>query len=514
MGIVPGGPVEILHVEDEPDFADLCQVFLTRHNDQFRVNTAAHVPEALTELRKRGVDCIISDFDMPGESGLDLLKTVRETEPELPFILFTGKGSEEIASDAISAGVTDYLQKGGGTEQFAILANRIQNTVEQYRSQQELVRHQDLLQHTEQLADTGGWEANVETGEQRWTEGTYEIHDISPTSGFDPTVDAGIDFYHEDDRDVIANAVERCMTDGEPYDLELRLHTADDRMKWVHTTGEPVRERGTIVAIRGAIRDVTDEVAQRRELEEMKARYEAFVDLSNDIITVVGDDGTIRYESPAIESLLGYTQDDLVGENVFDYVHPDDQSETIERFESVFDSATTVTERASFRFKHANGEWVWLEAIGSNRAESAVAGYVINSRDITERKRRERELERYRAITHAASNTIITIDESSRIRSVNPVVEDTFGYDREELVGKHLSVLMSDETAEQHRAAFERYLETGEKTVNWSHVEVTGEHRNGTSIPLAVSFGEVTFDGQRLFVGILRDITERQGHRA
>ncbi|MFB6175738.1 MAG: response regulator, partial [Halobaculum sp.] len=80
------------------------------------------------------------DYEMPGEDGLELLASVRETHPDLPFVLFTGEGSESVASDAISAGVTDYLQKGSGTEQYTILANRISNAVSRRRATESVDR--------------------------------------------------------------------------------------------------------------------------------------------------------------------------------------------------------------------------------------------------------------------------------------------------------------------------------------------------------------------------------------
>ena len=81
---------------------------------------------------------------MPAKNGIGFLEEVRETDPDLPFILFTGKGSEEVAGDAIAAGATDYLQKGSGTDQYTVLANRIQNAVEQYRSQRRAEEHQRI----------------------------------------------------------------------------------------------------------------------------------------------------------------------------------------------------------------------------------------------------------------------------------------------------------------------------------------------------------------------------------
>jgi PAS domain S-box-containing protein len=128
--------VRILHVDDDANIAELTKTYLERIDDEFTVTTAASAVEALTRLNETEFDCIISDYDMPNTNGIEFLEIVREQHPDLPFILFTGKGSEEVASDAIAAGVTDYMQKGIGADQYEVLANRTRNAVERYRTQQ------------------------------------------------------------------------------------------------------------------------------------------------------------------------------------------------------------------------------------------------------------------------------------------------------------------------------------------------------------------------------------------
>lgn len=131
-------PITVLVVDNEPDFADLAAAMLERERDSLTVETATSGDEALETLADESISCIVSDYEMPGMTGLELLEEVRDRDPDLPFILFTGKGSEEIASEAIAAGVTQYLQKKPGRDRYTLLANQITNAVSQYRAETEL----------------------------------------------------------------------------------------------------------------------------------------------------------------------------------------------------------------------------------------------------------------------------------------------------------------------------------------------------------------------------------------
>lgn len=137
--------IRVLHVDDEPDFADIARIFVEREDDRFDVEIATGPTEALDRLDGERFDCIVSDYDMPGQNGVEFLEAVRDDYLNIPFILFTGKGSEEVASEAISAGVTNYLQKESGTSQYTVLANRIRNAVDKYYAQTELADREKRL---------------------------------------------------------------------------------------------------------------------------------------------------------------------------------------------------------------------------------------------------------------------------------------------------------------------------------------------------------------------------------
>lgn len=131
----------------------------------------------------------------------------------------------------------------------------------------------------------------------------------------------------------------------------------------------------------------------RTEKRAIEERFRALVQHSSDIITILEPDGTIRYESPSIEKILGYTPDELVGENAFNYVHPDDRKRVLEKYEELV-RHRGATLSLEYRFRHKNGTWCHLESTGTNLLdEPAVAGIGVNSRDISERVQVNQALE-------------------------------------------------------------------------------------------------------------------------
>jgi signal transduction histidine kinase/CheY-like chemotaxis protein len=133
-----GGPRRVLLVDDEPGAADLAATYVERLADSVETVTRTDPADALAVVESERVDCVVSDYDMPGTNGLEFLAAVRAVDPGVPFVLFTGKGSEEIASEAISAGVTDYLQKGVGRDRYEMLANSVENALSRRRAERDL----------------------------------------------------------------------------------------------------------------------------------------------------------------------------------------------------------------------------------------------------------------------------------------------------------------------------------------------------------------------------------------
>jgi PAS domain S-box-containing protein len=172
------------------------------------------------------------------------------------------------------------------------------------------------------------------------------------------------------------------------------------------------------------------------------------LDQAQDKIALLDDDGRFTYVNGAAERILGFEPTELVGENVFEYVHPDDRETARRAFRDVIDSDEFAQDTIEYRHRASDGSWVWLSSRMSNLSDDGLDGYVVSSHDITDRVRAERE----RAETASSMREIATVSSDvlwmfdgdwSELRFVNPAYEEIYGAPVDELEGDQTTFLDS-----------------------------------------------------------------------
>ena len=288
------GDIRALVVDDSEFFADMTAETLSQEHDMDAVSVHSGT-EAAELVTEEEFDCVVSDYEMPEIDGLELLSTVREEYPSLPFILLTGRGDEETASEAINAGVADYLLKLEVVEdkQYGRLANRIESVVEQDRTRKKfesLVANSPdgiahitgkgvLLSANPSLADWLGTTPEALTGER--------LTDVMDT---------------ETARRRVA-AARKAIEDGETVETTDALDGRHFQNQFVPV--ESHRERATVQLVS---RDVTEQIERQQELERQNERLEEFA-------SVVSHDlrNPLNVADSALELLDVDDDDDLVG---------------------------------------------------------------------------------------------------------------------------------------------------------------------------------------------------------
>ena len=201
---------------------------------------------------------------------------------------------------------------------------------------------------------------------------------------------------HSEDEARILDADERFETHGEPFGEEYRLLAKNGSVVWVREEAVLVEdEAGEPLYWQGIILDITQQKEAEEEIRRSEKRFRTLTQNSSDLITLFSATGIILYQSPSIERILGYGQDETLGDNSFDYVHPED----LDKVQLAFAEALKDHLRrpsVEYRFRHQDGTWRWLESVGTNLlSDPEVSGYVVNSRDVTERRKAE---EKYRTL--------------------------------------------------------------------------------------------------------------------
>jgi diguanylate cyclase (GGDEF)-like protein/PAS domain S-box-containing protein len=237
---------------------------------------------------------------------------------------------------------------------------------------------------------------------------------------------------HPEDEARILRADERFETRGEPFGEEYRLLAKDGSVVWVREEAVLVEdEAGEPLYLQGVILDITEQKEAVEELRRSERRFRALTQNSSDLVTLMGVTGAIRYQSPSVERILGYGQEETVGDNAFDYVHPEDLSKVEMAFaEGLKDHLRRPT--VEYRFRHKDGSWRWIESVGTNMlADPEVGGYVVNSRDVTARRTAE---ERYRRLAERIP-VVPYIEEPDegepagyQVTYMSPRVEEILGY--------------------------------------------------------------------------------------
>lgn len=259
--------VRVLHVTNARSLSNVLPDFSHPSADQLTVVTATTSSEGRQQVADHAVDCVVIDHKPPSVAGVELLESIRETRSQLPVIICVDDGSEELARDAIDAGVSAYLH----TDEIAEQIDRVVDLAEDYWVDQErtlkLERAADLLAQTERIADVGGWEIDPKTREVFWTDHLFEMLDVDVDEELH--LNRIIDIFHEADRAVVESAIEAALDEGEPFDIEVRFLRPNGEIGWLHIQGVSTVENGRVEMLRGAVKDVTERRNREQVLQEM-----------------------------------------------------------------------------------------------------------------------------------------------------------------------------------------------------------------------------------------------------
>ena len=357
------------------------------------------------------------------------------------------------------------LQRGSDGRPIAIIELNSDIT-ERKRVEEELAHVAGLLERTEEVSRTGGWEYDVATGELTWTDEVFRIYGVERTS--DPTeVTEAIAAYDPESAPIIDAAFKRLVAEGVPYDLELGLIRADGQRVWVHTIGRPVIAGGRVVRVGGNISDVTE---RKRVEEALRASDQLFhdgFDYSPTGMALTGLDGTLVEVNAAFARMLGYEAPaQLAGQDFARYTHPDDVAANREGIRMMVEERKPYV--AEKRYIHRDGAVVYA-LMGSTAvldADGRPSMLFTQVQNITERKQAEAALraseERFRGGFENSPIGMALVDLNGRYLDVNATHARMLGVDDpHEMIGLSFEAFVHPDDVADTYASIKRLHETG-----------------------------------------------------
>src|SRR5574343_811573 len=389
--------LNILIVEDNQNDYELLLRSLKKHDltaNYFRVQNESEMRKILDS---EDINVVISDYILPGFTGIEALKIFKGYQLMIPFLNLTGTGTEVIAVEMMKEGSDDYVLKEHIERVYhsIIIQSEKYNTFREKKALDLAILESEkayrlLAENTSDVISLHNLSGDFK----------YASPAIFELSGYKPEEVVGKKlnfFFQDDDVAKMRHQLESLSNKDHKLRFEYKFQKKDGTYIWIEITGKIVydpitNEAKEIVAVS---RDATERIIKDRKLIESEEQYRLIAENATDMITRHDLDGVYNYVSNSSYTLIGYSPDDLIGTKAFEFLHPED----ITRIQSVlndFINKGLGIYTASYRYRKKDGRYIWIESTNKLtfvEGTDIIEGVISISRDITERKAFEARLE-------------------------------------------------------------------------------------------------------------------------
>ncbi|MDH7510085.1 MAG: PAS domain S-box protein [Methanolinea sp.] len=502
--------ISVLCVDDDASLLDITRIYLEKTGD-FTVDTAESAIIALKKIKDNSYDAIVSDYQMPGMDGIAFLTLLRREYPDMPFLIFTGKGRDEVIIRAFERGADFYIQKGGDPRsQFTEMAHKIRTAVlfrkEQKARRESEARFRALIENASDIIRILDENGNI----------VFDAGSGESLLGYPPGFMVGknpLEFIHPDDQAVVRAALGEVFlrkNPGTPTDF--RVRKADGSYIWVESIaknllGVPGID-GIVVNTRSIEEQKRADLAIREREEALKASEEnyrrLFEHAAEGILVAQGD--RIVHHNPALERILRYPSNVIRESPFVAFIHPDDREMVQTRHTRRMGGQETPTGYL-FRIIRGDGQerLLWITSTPMTwSGEPANLSFVT---DITDQRDVEKNRNLIGRILENSLNEIYVFDgQTLTFVAVNRGARENLGYSMEEL----RSMTPWDLKREFSQEKFEEFiapLRRGE--VQELQFYSTHTRKDGSCYPVEVHLQYSGDEVPAVFVAIILDISNR-----
>jgi len=499
--------MKILLVDDERSFLEQAEMFLKKEEKNFVIDTTYSAKKAMKKLETNMYDAVISDYQMPEMDGLEFLEAIREEkEMDIPFIIFTGKGREKVAIKALNLGADRYIQKGGDPKsQYSVLAQAVKQEIKHFKDAREKKKVEaelsSLVKASEDPIYIVDKECNILFANNAELQKTEMEFDEIINSRF-------IESHPKDDAIEFRKKVEEVIKTGEPQTHEVKH---EDDKKYYYRTLSPIKNPSTGEIDRIAVisKDITDRKEMEDYLKESEQKYRRLVETTGDLIFVHDERGNIKFVNKAGLIFSGYTEEEVLGKNIMEFIPEDELKVLLERKKKRIEEENKDRQHFETAFINKEGKRIDVDVQSTPIfEEEQFKGELVVARDITESEQRKEDLKKYQDIFEEVPEPVMLQDLEGNYVLLNRAVSDYAGTPKNELLGKDESVFMDESSYKKISKRKKEVLEKEEPIeyeVAVNHVDKGKREIKTKRFPFC--------DRNRKLIGtvaICRDITKRK----
>ena len=502
--------VHILHVDDDVGFLEVSKQILLMQNN-FDIDVATSVDEALEKMDKQNYDAIVSDYEMPSKNGIDFLKELREQNNQIPFILFTGRGREDVAVKALNLGADRYLNKNGSTETvYCELAHAINKIVEQEKSREILRESEERYRELANSLPNIIFETNMNgqvvfTNKMGYETSGYSQGDLEKELNI-------MQFISSEDKERALKNIQLLLAGRESFPIEYTFVRKDGTTFPALITTALIICQNKVTGLRGLVLDITERKKAEEIVRKSEERYRELANSLPEIVFETDLTGKITFFSKQALEVTGFTGEELEkGLNMLSFVIPGERERAAMNMkksmagENIGSNEYTLSRKDGTTFP----AFVSTSPIISENKATGLRGLVI---DISERKKAEeivrKSEEMYRELANFLPVIVFETDLTGKITFFSTRAFELTGITPED-IEKGSNIISFVLPQERERA-----IENMKKSmVGEDHGanEYTLVRKNGTTYPALVRTTPIICKNRAIGVrGLVIDITERK----
>jgi len=530
----------ILVVDDDVDHLEITRINLEAADPNLSITSVTSPEDGLELLDKQHYDCIVSDYKMPRMDGIKFARRIRETSG-IPFILYTGQGSEEVAEEAFTVGVDDYIRKEAHSSHIQVLAKRIRSAIDQKNATDEQKRYRERLEAIHRHASELGKTRDAKEVAKYTLDGIddifgfqkmsfsmvdghiirpVEIRSDSPLSRTEiPLDDVGLiaEVVRTGESILVPNVriIENYYMARESTMSELTVPVMIDDEVVAVINIESSEVDAFSIEDQRLVETFSEHVASaisiNRETNKLRLseeEYRSLFESTRNGVLISGPDGRYTSANNSAAAILGYdSPEDLVGLSAVDfYANPEERDEV---YRTLMETGYLTDYEHEIKRKDGSLGTVSANVTLHKDDDGEILRSEVFFRDITERKRIENQLREsetlYRDLAEKSLDVIYRVDLEGRLQYISQAIGPVAGYRPEEVIGESFIGFLPEDERLKVSEAIQNALKGNQ--VQLFETEILD--KEGSRVSVAVNSSPLMRDGEIIgFQGIIRDISE------